>query len=399
MPATTDTKGIASGWAYEEDDWGVLMNRNLRVLSALVLSGFGQNILTTSGLTYGYRGGVGLGPAGIVPVAGGTVTLPPNATSYIIRTVDGTVTSTTNPSFPTSIQLATVVTNISGIISVEDTRYIQDLSQNGTLAARFFTALDSVSTPELRVENEAAVPDVRVALGIFNAGANDLGLAVIAHPSGTVNDRYVQMQVGDEISLRDLALRSRRLYVGREEEPAFVDAELVNVRGQVCLSDGGASLQQRAGSTDFVTHEFYARTATPTIRSGYHGYLLGSSTQNIVNEIGVVQIVSNDGSFVVGAGGAACSGPLSAPAFDGGTFEGSGAALTALNATELTTGTIPAARYGAAFGWSAQSGVTTRGPVPVTIDGATLAILRNNTQILADTVRTLILDLTSRGVI
>ena len=281
MPATIDPKGVASGWSYEEDDWGTLMNQNLRILSALVADGFGQNILTTSGLTYGYRGGVGLTDSGLVDIAAGTLTLPASTTSYIIRNVAGVVSSTTNPVFASSIHLATVVTNATNIVSVVDERYFQDMSQDGTHTARVLAATANVSAAttvaagtsitagtdvtagsslignNLNIARPTAGSDILQALATLAAGSGagggeNLYLQLALIPSNTAANRIARIQVGDNSTVRPLQLRVSRTYIGSAETAAFVGSEMARVAGSLQV-DAGVTATQFNGSAVGLT--------------------------------------------------------------------------------------------------------------------------------------------------
>jgi len=242
MPATVDNKGIHSGWSTDEDDWGALMNQNMRVISALVMSGFAQDLLATSGLTYGFRAGTGVNASGLIQVAAGTLTLPPNATSYIVRTVAGVVSSQTSASFPDRIHLATVVTNVSNITSIVDERYVQDVTQNGTLTARNIQALGtgtfSGAVTALKVNTlNAAAPNNAIDFNGFFASGVDATLgplyaALGVSPSPVGANRFAVLQIGDNATLRKLGLKASQTYIGTND-PTFIGAERLRVEGAV----------------------------------------------------------------------------------------------------------------------------------------------------------------------
>ena len=85
---------------------------------------FGLDPATTSGLVYGYKGGVVLAADTQTPVAivAGTVTLAASATNYVQRTSAGIVLANTTGWTVGSVPMALVVTGSAGIQSVVDYR-------------------------------------------------------------------------------------------------------------------------------------------------------------------------------------------------------------------------------------------------------------------------------------
>ncbi len=158
MPATTDSKGITSGYIAGEDGWGDAMNTNMRVISSAIMNGFSNNASTTTGLTYGYRGGAGLNAGGMFLVSAGTILLPASSTVFVVRDIAGVVSLDLDGTFPDKIHMATVTTNATNIISITDVRYPQDHVQDGRLFARFFTTVTNpAQSGAVRLGNNEAV--------------------------------------------------------------------------------------------------------------------------------------------------------------------------------------------------------------------------------------------------
>lgn len=353
MPATTDNKGIASGYTPGEDGWGNAQNQNLRAISAMLIEGFANEVTTTTGLTYGYKPGVGLTGTGLVQIAAGTVILPPSVSGYLVRTVAGVVTFQTSALFPDKIHLATITTNISSITSIIDNRYVQDSSQDGTNTARNFAAIAAVSGQTLNltgnaivggsalvtgaitgasvaVANAAFPVDTRSGVASFGGGPaqgadGTVSMAAIVNPSATALNRYVGWQSGDNTTIRGMQLRMARLYIGTNSAPAFTGGEQVAIEGQVNIQNGAEGLRLGPGGSDHTYLAFYPRTATPNVRGGYIGYAAGASPDlSMINSLGALYLAASSGSLTIGAGGATLTGPLNATAFNG-----SGAGLTA----------------------------------------------------------------------
>ena len=95
---------------------------------------FGNNPTTTSGLTYGYFGGIIITyqgfDSGFGIISGGTVALIPNATNYVqLSQESGTAVTSLAGVFPGGpYPMAIVTTSGSGIISIVDVRPAQQLS-------------------------------------------------------------------------------------------------------------------------------------------------------------------------------------------------------------------------------------------------------------------------------
>jgi len=100
-----------------------------RVSSATIEGGhierqFAQDIDTTTGLTYGYKGGYLVAGNVVTTIADGTVTLTDASSNYVYISTTGTpavMVSTTQPSAD-YVQIALVVTAGGEISSVTDSR-------------------------------------------------------------------------------------------------------------------------------------------------------------------------------------------------------------------------------------------------------------------------------------
>ncbi len=449
MPATIDAKGIASGYSDGENGWGAQQNQNLRQLSAYVMNGFAQDISTTVGLAYGYRGGVGLTGGGLVNLPAGTILLGPNTTTYIVRNIAGVISATTNPVFPSLIHLATVTTNVSNITNVIDVRYSQDLTQDGTLNANKVSASVSVIGAYLGAVQPIAANGVTVGLGNWNAGDDvtlgPMGLAVLVRPSADPAARFGQFQAGDNLALRNMQLRMARLFIGTNAAPAFTADEQVGIEGRVRFQNGAGGAQLGPGSVDHTYLEFYPRTATPTVRGGYIGYQSpGSDDITLSNVLGGLILASNGASLTIEGPNVTASGRIAASVFNGNgselntiplsavvNLETNLAALVSANSTQdaaiagkmntgagidagqLVSGFIPATRYGTAYGWPAQTPGARTNAVPGSVNsGQTVTtsagpgqpfpdvtLINNALNIIANALRQLIEDLRVRTVI
>lgn len=93
-----------------------------KVDSAATGYAFGYKRNTTTGLTYGYYGGVFIDGGAIVTIADGTVALSAGSTNYVERTKAGVVSKNTVGFTAGSIPMATVVTGGAAITGVTDKR-------------------------------------------------------------------------------------------------------------------------------------------------------------------------------------------------------------------------------------------------------------------------------------
>lgn len=103
----------------------VTINEDLNLLDAVMgraTSAFGYDPNTSTGLTFGYFGGLVLENGAPVTVAAGTLTLTASATNYVQRTPGGTVSVNTTGYTVGYIPMATVAAGASTITTVTDTR-------------------------------------------------------------------------------------------------------------------------------------------------------------------------------------------------------------------------------------------------------------------------------------
>ncbi len=103
----------------------VTVNNALLTLDATIGtagSAFGYDLNTSSGMTFGYFGGVVLENGAPVAIAAGTVALTASATNYVQRTPGGIVSVNTTGYTPGYIPMATVVAGSAAITTVTDTR-------------------------------------------------------------------------------------------------------------------------------------------------------------------------------------------------------------------------------------------------------------------------------------
>lgn len=184
MSLVTTARDIIYGWAKRQRGWGAGMNANLRQFDAVAFYQWGQRISTTSGLTYGYFGGMVKSGTGVSLISGGVVNLANNATNYIQRTQAGIVSTTTVGFDKTKIPMAIAVTSAGTITAVTDSRLAQVvpfIKQGGLivdLESRGF-ALDGVADESTALQ---AVLDELHALGggcIEFAGAINTGTTTI----------------------------------------------------------------------------------------------------------------------------------------------------------------------------------------------------------------------------
>jgi hypothetical protein len=313
MPPVLDNKGINSGYVDEEDGWGTSMNTNLRQLSAYVMNGFAQDVATTTGLVYGYRGGVGLTGATLVNIAPGTVIVPASSTVYIVRTIAGAVTATTNPVFPDRIHMATLVTNVTSIVSVVDARYPQDFTQDGTISAVSFSTTN--------------VPATAGAVRLGNAE-----LIAARNAANTGNLALIRLDSANRVVLGDSSTTNTRA-LGSLTAVGDADVNTLAARG------GANSLLLRPGTVDHCYLEFYPRTLTPTTRGGYFGYGAAASEDiELDNDLGDILFRTNDVQLGLIGNAVTCNGAINAT-----QFNGSGAGLTTNTVPQASVVGLPTA--------------------------------------------------------
>lgn len=122
MSSTTAKLKIPYGWAANEDPGTEPLDRHRKIVDAAAPSLFSQDVAATSGLTYGYLGGIVITGGALTKVAGGTIALTNNATNYVERTGAGVVSVNTSGWTSGKYAMAKVVTASGAITSVEDWR-------------------------------------------------------------------------------------------------------------------------------------------------------------------------------------------------------------------------------------------------------------------------------------
>lgn len=96
------------------------MNENMKALSPSGL--FGKKFTTTTGLTWGYYGGIMLVDGILASIVDGTVALTASITNYIEATRAGVVSKNTTAFTAGQIPLFTILTTVSAIDTITDYR-------------------------------------------------------------------------------------------------------------------------------------------------------------------------------------------------------------------------------------------------------------------------------------
>lgn len=164
--SSTNLPQMTSGQASKE----VTFNQLLDAASPGTL--FGRNALTTTGLTWGYLGGVILVDGVPTTIANGTVALTTAATNYVEANRSGTVSANTTAFTPGSTPLYTVVAGASTITSYTDKRLLAIPVGAGRLAKAMADANQTLSNAEARC-------DILEATGALTA-LRDLVVPIVA---------------------------------------------------------------------------------------------------------------------------------------------------------------------------------------------------------------------------
>lgn len=164
--STTNLPEMSSGQASKE----VTFNQLLDAASPGTL--FGRNALTTTGLTWGYLGGVILVDGVPTTIANGTVALTTAATNYVEANRAGTVSANTTAFTPGSTPLYTVVAGASTITSYTDKRLLAVPVGAGRLVKAMADANQTLTYAEARC-------DILEATGALGA-LRDLIVPIVA---------------------------------------------------------------------------------------------------------------------------------------------------------------------------------------------------------------------------
>lgn len=241
-------------------------------------------------------------------------------------------------------------TNVNNAFS--GTQLFANLSASGAVTVAGGVTANTIASSAPGFPNE-----VLNRMAGFTGGADallgGLTLALEAFPSATAGNRFAQFVVGDALGLRALHLRSSKLFVGTNTSPAFVATEAAAFEGEVALLSGGRALRLGPGAADATYMELFARTATPTVRSGYIGFGAAAATGlDVTCDIGAVRLQSSVGSLIVGSA-ATFNIPVTAT-----QFNGSGIGLTGITQNQITSLVSDLAGKAAVVHTHAQSEIT-----------------------------------------
>ena len=126
MAIETTEKGIEHNYPAGYSGNAAAMNKNLRLLDAWAVDQWAHDEDTTTGLAYGYRGGVVIDSSGTVAeIPGGTIAVADSATSVVYRDATGAVSTAVASDFPVgSLPMARVTAASGAITVVEDVRVL-----------------------------------------------------------------------------------------------------------------------------------------------------------------------------------------------------------------------------------------------------------------------------------
>lgn len=153
-------------------------------------SQFSQNSATTTGLTFGYRGGLRRSANVVSSVGAGTVALTNNAINYVeVDPTTGTVAAQTTGSFTTGKYALYVVTTVSGNIttSVDARTFVNSATSNGGSSGSITLVVDPTTAAATTTFADGAIVLIEnFGLYRFVLAATDLadGETIILVTSG-----------------------------------------------------------------------------------------------------------------------------------------------------------------------------------------------------------------------
>ncbi len=182
----------------------VIINALLDAASPAML--FGRNFATTSGLTWGYLGGV-LDVAGTpTPIANGTVTLAASATNYVEATTAGAVSVNQSAFTNGRIPLYTVITGANSATSWTDHRTGQGSATTGAgsvviqvACSDLMTDLEAgTSKAYFRMPYAMTLTEVRSSL--LRAGSSGVVTVDINKNGSTILSTKLTIDAGEKTS-------------------------------------------------------------------------------------------------------------------------------------------------------------------------------------------------------
>ena len=305
MPATFTAKfNFAYGWFLGEDPGVEPLDFQTKALDALVPDAFGQNVATTAGLTYGYRGGWIYNRVTTLPVkvVAGVLNLPANKTCYIQRNQAGVVSFSEVGFSADLIPMSIAVTNNFEIITIEDARVFngeyanrvtsvfgrtQDiLAVAGDYNAMMITLMDGAAKARYSVDNVQA---------LLNALASDMVMALVSDVKsfgpygGPTRTGNIVTQYGDysaDLIAIDNAIPG--VDFSGIANPTVEDAiRILSALGRVTKFNGRTGdIVPTANDYSCVQVSYEGATVTKTILFP-PGVIQGNTAQNVIDALKV----------------------------------------------------------------------------------------------------------------
>jgi len=259
----------------------------------------------TTGLTYGYYGGTALSGVSTVLIANGTISLANNATNYVQRTYDGTVTVNQTAFGATLIPLAKVTTSGGAITTIEDWRplhgpfpYFPVLADETSLgmtvtdvrypyscANRYGAFGDYVDDAHPGTDNTTAI-QAAIDYSIYGSGKRHVTiLGGRYRTTATLQAGYGTAGNYDSVVIEGVGYRYRgeAVFSGTSLHPSQTDSPCINFQGGRGSVLRGMAIIGKLGS--YITaHHLAGDGGTPdlddTVSSNWTDTSLGSNTDS-----------------------------------------------------------------------------------------------------------------------
>jgi hypothetical protein len=167
------------------------------------------------------------------------------------------------------VQLQATIAEVEARINALAVTYAAGLTQNFNASSYRITALGDPVNPQDGATRAWVLSQLTI-------GGDPSGVPVTSLNVGSMGDGLFLRRVGAVLQgVGAVDLINNQTVAGAK-----------NWTGNATFSAGGGGFSIAAGATDHCYAQFFARTATPGVRSGYMGYSsAGSTTFTVLNEI------------------------------------------------------------------------------------------------------------------
>ena len=324
----TGISGASAAFTLQEtSDRGNTTSNVIQFTNTITSFTTSGNVIVAGNVTASnfYGDGLGLTSLNASSVSTGTLLVARGGTGTTTSTGSGSVVLNTNPTFSGTVQGGTFSGSGSGLTSLNATNI-----STGTL-------------PVARGGTGATTLNNLIQMGTHTTGnyvATITGGNGISSTGATSGESITHTLSVDTKANGGLVMENNQLAVNLGASA---------ITGTLAVSDGGTGTTTSTGSGSVVLNT--NPTFSGTVQGGtFSGSGSGLTSLNATNISTGTLLVARGGTGTTTSTGSGSvvlnTNPTFSGTVQGGTFSGSGSGLTSLNATNISTGTLPVARGG-----------------------------------------------------